>query len=75
MISSPSFEKPPVLISLRDPRDCWFDFGGAAPEALEAAADGCLAADGCWLFALRWLAATPDWAALLFGAIEGGLEA
>lgn len=35
MISSPNFEKPPVLISLLDPRDCWLVL---AAEALEDAA-------------------------------------
>ena len=41
MISSPNLEKPPVLISLLDPIDYWFDFGKF--EALEAGAEGCLA--------------------------------
>ena len=41
IISSPNLEKPPVLISLREPRDCWFDFGTF--EALEAGAEAYLA--------------------------------
>jgi len=41
MISSPNLENPPVLISLLDPIDYWFDFGKF--EAFEAGAEGCLA--------------------------------
>jgi hypothetical protein len=44
IISSPSFENPPVLISLLDPTDYWFDFG-ALEAALEAAADARLGSE------------------------------
>ena len=73
MISSPSFEKPPVLISLLDPRDCWLVLG--ALEAREAEAGGAPSGATAWLFALRWLAATEGAAPLLLWAMDGGLEA
>ena len=74
MISSPNFEKPPVLISLLDPSDYWFDFG--ALEALEAAAEGCFTSGAAaWLFVLLWLACTPEAAALLLGATDCGFDA
>ena len=73
MISSPSLEKPPVLISLLEPTDCWFDFGTF--DALDAGAEACLAASeaAAWLFMLLWLGPTPEAAALLLGAPDAWL--